>query len=404
VTLATTVPGQNAALTFDGIVGRRVSLALTSGSMSQEKVSLLAPDGSTVFASTLGNSGFVDVRTLSATGSYTIVVDPSSANVGSVSLTLYDVPPDAARTIASGGPPVTITTTVPGQNAVATFSGAAGRRISVTVGGGSMSLEKVSLVAPDGSTLVSATLGNSGFLDVRTLPVEGTYTLVVDPLVANIGSLAMTLYDVPPDISGAIAPGGSPVTVTTTAPGQNAVLGFGGTASRRVSLVLGSGSMSQEKVSLVAPDGSTVFSATLGNNGFVDARMLAVDGPYAVVVDPLAANVGSVTLTLYDVPPDLSGAIVPGGPPVTVTAVVPGQNARLAFVGGSGQAVTLRLSGVTMATVKVSVLDPDGTTLLSRTYGTYGGTASLALPTGGSYAIVVDPQSSATGSATVTLT
>jgi hypothetical protein len=88
-----------------------------------------------------------------------------------------------------------------------------------------------------------------------------------------------------------------------------------------------------------------------------------------------------------------------------VQTTVPGQNARLAFTGSTGQQVTLKVSAVTMASAKVSILNPDGTTLVApKVFGTTGTTVTASLPAGGAYSIVIDPQSSFTGSATLTLT
>ena len=75
----------------------------------------------------------------------------------------------------------------------------------------------------------------------------------------------------------------------------------------------------------------------------------------------------------------------------------------------SGQTVTLKLTGVTIGTScgtsdKVSVLKPDGTTLVSPAYfGLSGKTLSFSLPVAGGYWILVDPQSNGTGSATVSV-
>ena len=188
-------------------------------------------------------------------------------------------------------------------------------------------------------------------------------------------------------------------------PGQNARLAFTGSGGERVSLALSAGSMGLAKVSLLAPDGSTLVSGTYGNSGFIDVRTLPTSGGYAIVVDPSGAAVGSLTLTLYDVPADPAYTISPGGAPVTVSTGVPGQNARLAFTGSGGQQLTLKLSAVTMASAKISILNPDGTTLVApRAFGTAGITVTATLPLTGTYTIAIDPQSSYTGSATLTLT
>src|SRR5206468_2413643 len=167
------------------------------------------------------------------------------AVVGSVTVRLYDVPPDTSSPVTPGGAPVTVTTTVPGQNAKLTFAGTGGRRVSlsvsgVTIGTSTTSSIKVSITKPDGTVLQAATsMGtNGGYIDTKSLPTTGTYTILVDPQGIAIGSATLQLYDVPVDATGPITPGGAAVTVTTTVPGQNAKLTFAGTAGRRISLTV----------------------------------------------------------------------------------------------------------------------------------------------------------------------
>jgi len=116
-----------------GVAGRRVSLGVSSRYYLL-KTSILNPDG-TVLAGpgyTGAGTSFVDAATLKQTGTYTVVADPQDVGTGSVSYTLYDVPPDPAATTSVAAPPVTLTTTVPGQNGSVTFQGAAGQSVSVS--------------------------------------------------------------------------------------------------------------------------------------------------------------------------------------------------------------------------------------------------------------------------------
>ena len=117
-----------------------------------------------------------------------------------------------------------------------------------------------------------------------------------------------------------------------------------------------------------------------------------------------------MTLTLYDVPPDLTGSIVAGGPPVSlVLGPVPGQNATLRFDGTAGQRISLRLSNVTIGNstccgARISVLKPDSTNLIPpMLVGTFGATLTATLPVTGQYSIQVDPQGAYTGGITLTL-
>src|SRR6202008_91810 len=139
----------------------------------------------------------------------------------------------------------------------------------------------------------------------------GTYTVVVDPYQANTGNMTLTLRDVPADFSGTIVPGGSSTVVTVGTPGQNAQVTFTGAASQRVSLRMTSNSTTQSYVSVRKPDGTNLVSPTFitGTSAFIDTVTLPVAGTYTIVVDPYMANTGSMTLTLYDVPADASGAL-----------------------------------------------------------------------------------------------
>ena len=165
-TVSTTSPGENASVFFDAVAGQRVSLEITdvtigTSTCCSARVSLLRPDGRSLTTVTVGtNGGFLDATALPSTGTYTVLVDPQSTNVGDATLTLHGVPPDVTDTVAAGGAPVTATTTVPGQNALVTFAGTAGQRVSVaiadvTVGNSTCCSVRVSVLRPDGKTLVA---------------------------------------------------------------------------------------------------------------------------------------------------------------------------------------------------------------------------------------------------------
>jgi subtilisin family serine protease len=409
VTVTTTVPGENVQLAFAGRAGQRVSLQLRDVSLSPSLVTMSRPDGAALASTFVGSSGgFVDTRTLTADGSYRILVDPSGDDTGSMTLALFDVPADTSATVAPGGAAVTLATTVPGQNARATFEGRAGQRVSLRAANVTMTLANLSLVRVGGAAVGTGTIvGSAGaFVDARTLPENGTYAVVVDPQSANTGSATLTLYDVPPDSGGAIVPGGPGVSVTTTAPGQNARLSFDGTAGQRVSARVSNVTMPNAYVSLVKPDGSTLGSKTLvGSAGaFLDVRSLPSSGRYELLVDPLAAGTGSATVTLYDVPADVTATASPGGPPVSVNVATPGQNARVTFTGAAGAKVSVRVSNVT-ANANVSLFAPDGSYLARNILvGAAGGFLDTeTLPAAGTYELLLDLQGAATGSATLTL-
>jgi subtilisin family serine protease len=433
VTVTTHSAGENARLFFDGAAGQPIALRMSNVTIGTStccstQVSIRKPDGSNLVYPTLvgTNGGFLDTRSLPVSGRYSILVDPQGTASGSMTLTLYDVPPDATDTISPAGPAVTVSMgPVPGQNASLRFDGTAGQRValrlsSVTIGTSPCCSARVSIWKPDGSNLVYPTLvgTNGGFLDTRALPVSGSYTILVDPVGTDLGAMTLALYDVPADVDTSISPGGAPVAVSMgPVPGQNALVRFYGVLGQRISLgmgnvTIGTSACCSTRVSIAKPDGSSLVYATpVGTSGgFFDTRALPASGMYTILVDPQGTDLGSMTLTLYDVPPDSSGAIVAGGAPVSLTlGPVPGQNATLRFDGTAGQRISLRLSNVTFGAstccgARISITKPDGTNLIPPALvGTFGATLIATPPVTGQYSILVDPQGTNTGGITLTL-
>ena len=411
VSVSMPTPGQRAILVFSGTAGERISAALTGVTVSLASVSILNPDGTTLVSGQIVGTGggFIDTRTLAQTGTYTILVTPQLSYTGSMTVTLYDVPPDVNGAITADGSQNNVSLGTPGQNAQLTFTGTAGQRVSMQVGSGSFQLAYVSIVNPDGTNLVSPTIsGTAGtFIDTRTLPATGTYTVVLNPSGAYTGSAPLSLYTVPADPAPPVSPGGPAVGFTITTPGQNARAVFNGIAGQRVSLALGPDTIKQAYVSVLRPDGTALGSSTLmvSGGGFVDTRTLPVTGTYTVLVDPYQGATGSASLTLYNVPPDSSAAITPGGAAVTLADGTPGQNASAQFTGAAGQRISLNLTSMTFSQVKVSILNPDGSALVSPQLMVAGGgfVDTRTLPTAGTYTILVDPQAAATGQARLTL-
>jgi hypothetical protein len=87
-----------------------------------------------------------------------------------------------------------------------------------------------------------------------------------------------------------------------------------------------------------------------------------------VLFDPSGTATGTTTMTLHDVPADVTGTIAFNTATV-VTTTVAGQNARYTFTGVAGQRVALNQSGYNCFTAHTGILKPDGTELV----GTCGG-------------------------------
>jgi hypothetical protein len=316
-------------------------------------------------------------------------------------------PADVTGTATIGGPAVAITTTVPGQNGSITFAGTTGQRISIALTGVTIAQSDVSVLKPDQSLLVEPVFVTSqgSFIDTRTLPSSGTYRIRIDPRGTYTGTMTVQVYAVPPDATASIAIGGPAVSIASTVPGQNASLTFTGTAGQAISLALTNVTVGQSDVSIVKPDASTFIGPIFVTSGgaFVDRTTMPASGTYRILVNPRGAYTGAVTAQLYAVPPDVTGSLTAGGPAVTVTTTVPGQNASLSFSGTAGQTVSFALTNVTIGQSDVSVLKPDGTIFLGPMFVTTLGTSlsNRVLPVSGTYRIVVNPRSAYTGSMTL---
>jgi YD repeat-containing protein len=404
VSVTITTPGQNAGVTFSGTQNQRISLNLTNVT-AYSYVSILKPDGTNLVAPTwTGGSGFFDAVALPTTGTYKVFVDPSSTYTGNATLTLYDVPADVSTSITAGGSAVSVTITTPGQNANVTFSGTQNQRVSLLLTSVT-AYSDVSIKKPDGTNLVAPTwVGGSGFIDTQTLPATGTYTIFVNPYATYSGNVTLTLYDVAGDVSTTITPGGSPVTVTTTSPGQNAGVTFSGTQNQRVSLRV-TNATAYADVSIRNPNGTTLAGPSwMGSSGYLDAVTLPTTGTYTIFVNPSGTYTGNNTLTLYDVV-DASGTLTIGGGTVAATITVPGQNGALTFSGTQSQQVTVHVTSNTLGYTTVTLRKPDGTTLTTTaTSASSFNLSTQTLPVTGTFTVFVNPDSYSTGSLNVSVT
>jgi YD repeat-containing protein len=414
-TLTTAAPGQNARLTFDGTAGQRITLSVSDATStgSCPKIFLLKPDGTNLVPSfSACSSAYVDVTTLPATGTYTVVFDPYSSSTGSATFQVRSVPADLNGTMAIDGPPATLTTAAPGQNARLTFAGTAGQRITLSVSDATStgSCPKIFFLKPDGTNLVSSfSACSSAYVDVTTLPATGTYTVVFDPYSSSTASATFQVRAVPADLSGTMAIDGPPATLTTAAPGQNARLTFDSTAGQRITLSVSDATStgSCPKVFFLKPDGANLVSSfSACSSAYVDVTTLPATGTYSLVFDPYSSSTASATFQVRSVPPDVAGTLVIDGPGVTLATTAPGQNARLTFDGAAGQRVRLKVTLIasSLSCPYFSILKPDQSTLGSRSSGCSSYSIdSPQLPVSGTYTVLMDPSNNRTGSATFAL-
>lgn len=427
-----TVPGQNASLTFDAVAGQRLGLSIPGPgpgrSLIFAGISVRGPDGGYLVNSSVGNA-LADTLVnwvVGTTGTHTLHVDPSLASIGSVTLSLIDAS-DVTIPVTVGGASVNVATSVTAQNAQVTFSGTAGQRVILKIDGLALSSTThqyvdATLKRPDTGTLfANDNIGvppGKRFSQVMTLPVTGTYTLLLDPRGNDlITAGTVRLFDVPADVTASVAPGGAAVTVSTSAVGQRARVTFSGAAGQRVSIKVDGVGLSSSTHgylgAMLVESGTENWLASAeayaSSGGFLDVVTLPTTGTYAVVLYPLVEDlITSATVRVYDVPPDATSTTSLGSS-VTPAVAVPGQNAVTTFTGTAGQRVVANVTAAALAPtnanalISVETASGDWVGAATLVNASTGPLVSVVLPSSGQYRLRFDPAAAATGSATFSL-
>ena len=138
--------------------------------------------------------------------------------------------------------------------------------------------------------------------------------------------------------------------------------------------------------------------------------MLPVTGRYTILVDPQGTDLGSMTLTLYDVPRRPDRLDDDRRPAASLTlGPRPGRTRHSASTAPPASASPSRLTNVTIGNTsccgaQISILKPDGTNVVPPILvGTFGATMTATLPATARYTIGIDPQQAYTGGITLTL-
>ncbi len=431
--VAITFPGQLAQLTFAGTAGQLASIQMTNstfpgyGCDDEVNISVLGPNGLTLSSgSQCSNNGslFLGPITLPLTGTYTVAITPIAGRIGTADITAYFFSNVTGPMTPGTAVPVNITT--PGQQGQLTFTGTAGQLASVQMlnstfaGDGCGGKVNVSVLNPDGSTLALGSQCSSDgslFIGPMTLPSDGTYTLLVQPINGGTGSGNFTVYFFS-NVAGPITPG-TAVPVTIDTPGQQGQFTFAGTAGQLASVqmlnstFMGYGCGGPVSITVLNPDGSRLVSGSqCSSDGsmFLGPVTLPATGTYTVLVQPTNGNTGSANVTVYFFN-NVTGTITPGTAfPVSVTT--PGQQGQLTFSGTAGQLASMQMLNSTFmgygcgGPVSVTILSPDGSRLVSGSQCSSDGSMFLGpvtLPATGTYTLLVQPTNGNTGSANVTV-
>lgn len=422
---ATSAAGESQRFRFDAAAGQNLSLGITglayAGSSSGgTTLTVYKPDGATLayntcYPATYGGRCKLTLPALSVAGTYSVAILPPAFVTLSGSLTLSEDLPGAL----TAGVPSDIAVSRPGQNARYTFPGTAGQgagiefaQLAMTPSGPTLYLY---VLKPDGSMLGygSATSGGA-FVNVGSLPVTGTYSVLLDAAHGAAFTGKLTLDPgTPAEIDGAMQ------ALATTMAGETVRHTFAGTSGTRVNLGLDGlayspAGSSATSLSVYRPDGGYVAGASCypsNPGGGCEAAMpvaLPSTGTYSVIVSPPAGALLAGGRLAVSTP--LAGTLQVGGGEQTVAIARPAQTARYTFSGTAAQLLRLNWTGASVSiagatAVTVSVLKPDGSTLTTASFGNgaTGGMDIAALPVTGTYTVVFDPTYAATLSVPVAL-
>lgn len=305
-TMTVNTAGDIGLMLFDEAQGHRVSLVASNVTFAEcGTLSILSPSGLTLASNNSicsGSSAFLDTSSPSTGGTYTILGQTTASGAGGATLTLYDIPQDFMASIVPGGPAVTVKLSIPGQNAVLTFAGTGGEKVSLELTNGTFPAcsPNVSILNPDGTVLFSDTcFGGGGFVSAQTLPATGTYRILLTAIDPGTGQLTARLYQVV-NLTGTIVINGSAFNLNFITPGQVAALTFAGTANKKTTLHVTNNALLNGclTVAVTEPNGTMLTSTLDCGNFTVQPPALPVTGTYTISIVPYQGDTGRLAVAI----------------------------------------------------------------------------------------------------------
>lgn len=419
------VVGQNVSMTFTANQGDNLELTLSGVSVagsgsSPVMVNVYDANGTNISSADNCFQQWTCRYPLwnLAAGTYTVVVSPPDANstVGFTGM----LEPDISGPALSANTPVTVNLSL-GQVERLTFNANAGDNVAVSVSNASTSNPGglpvyVNVYRPDVGTIATgnyyttANITDSGTINMQSLPVSGTYTVVV--YTSGVpGTAQLTIGSL---LGQPIAANGTNQYYPLGGTGQNVFMTFSANQGDNLELTLngvmisGSGSLN---VNVYDSNGTNISSGSGCYAQWTCRYSLwnLAAGTYLVVVSPPSAT--SAVGFYATLSPDITGPVLSANTPTTVSLSL-GQVERLTFNANAGDSVALDLSNVSTSqnglSVYVSVYRPDvGTITTGDAFSSFSATSSNTLtlqnlPVSGTYTVVVST-SGVVGSAVLEL-
>jgi hypothetical protein len=240
----------------------------------------------------------------------------------------------------------------------------------------------------------------------------GTYIVLITPTSSAVASMQLTLA---PTATAVVPSNGTPVSVSTTEPAEDAYLSFQGTAGKSLALLITNLVFTPPTTAGLSVRAYSPNAVQVGyNNNCVTSSpscevlmpVLPVSGTYSVAMTPPNA-----LMTFNASLPPVVTATIPLNTPKNESLPVSGQIAALSFNATAGQNITVSITSISTT--------PSGNSINASVYNSSaqvvgplvvtGSAASpitihlTALPAG-TYTILVSPQALTTETLTVTLT
>lgn len=401
LTLAVPVSGQlnpsrqTQLYQLDGTAGQVVFFQdISASSAGVITWALYAADAPDYLESSGFEGGFL--VTLPADGTYLLTVAGTTAGAA-VDYQFQVVEPGTTTSDIAIGDDVSGQITQAGERHLFNFQGIAGQNLYFDSLDYSLFASSVHVLAPDGTDLFEFGYYGDATTDVGiiALPEDGTYQLVIQSqpqgsFANGTGTYRFRLLDVT-----AAAPTGAGSTIQGTLnPGTTAALyGLTGTAGERIGVVdvLGTGPSGGIVWSLYDLQQIDFYPFNSGYLAFGESLIdLPADGDYLLVIASYYGT-ASVDYQLQLTTPSTITEDISLGQDITGSIDQPGDRHLYQFVGTTGQRVFFDSLDNTSYGSGISLLAPDGSSLLPPWYG-YSASddwGPIALTQDGTYQLIV---------------
>lgn len=318
---------------------------------------------------------------------------------------------DVTKAASPNGPLTKLTITTPGGNGLVTFTGIVNQVVSVATSAGTFVDNcdvNVSIVKPDGVTTLAGPVcgGQAGTITGVTIPKSGTYTVLVDPVADDVGTVKVAITSTGSIRS--ITPGAPYLTGTVPA---NGVLNlkFVGGAGKSLFVRTADGNFSSDcdlELTVQKPDSSQLaYQPCMGATGttnYLDETAMPVGGTYTFAFhnQTSASHKVKIQMWVYN---DLTGSIAYGAAKTT-SIKKPGQRAIYTLAGTNGDRVTAAFTASTFTSGWLYFNRPNGSEFAYEYFDSNDRfNDPIVLDATGSWKVIVDPDSDYTGTITTKL-